>query len=205
MAIDWSLIKDTLLLLSNIIVAVGVLLVWFQIKKDHERSRREHAAEIIREWIVNLDKDSPLAVKLVDNLNISQCTDIYNHNEVKIEKRWKNITEGCLSSLENIAEVKESGDYITLTESQSSHIRYLALNACNLLEFIFLSWKHSVADGEMIRDEFEGLLARGNGTFALETFRSASGGKTKFPATEEFIEYLRKSNKVKGVQRGRIA
>ena len=62
-------LKDYLDLIGAILITVGLLLNWMQMRADHERARREKAVEYILSWARNVDRRGTLARKLVETFS----------------------------------------------------------------------------------------------------------------------------------------
>lgn len=189
--------------IANVVIALGVIVAVFQflmskkqLQKDHERSRRERAVELIQTWTTQINQKATLARKLIECLDESQVKAIYNQESVKLDKKHLNLVHGCL--IEN--GIQENEELITLQEKQSSEIRWLVVSYLNSLESVLSAWHYGIADEEIIETEFSYLVSPTKGYFILEKFRRASGGVDSYPAIQAFVD---KISKKKPVSRGK--
>ncbi len=169
-----------------------------QIRADHERSRKEKAQKLCLTWSLELEQHSRSAVALVANLDHQACLDIIEEKPIKISGRWKNNLLSCLVDFCDEDSLKKDGNYFLLEESHSARIRYLVVKVLNILESILVSWKHGIADEQIIEEEFSTIVRPKEHTYIVETFR-VSLGKRVHPAIEEFIVYLKKNEQPTGI------
>lgn len=80
---------------------------------------------------------------------------------------------------------------------QSAELRWLIVSHLNELEAVFSGWLHSVADREMIEQQFSGFVnpIAGDlpGDYLAERFRNASRVDL-WPATSAFVDHYRKTH-----------
>ncbi len=174
---------------ASSISAVGVYVIYKQLKADHERSRREKAVELIQTWAIQLNKKASLARKLVENLNQEQVRAIYDQEQINLDKKHLEMTKGCLTEnfYLNRHGVSLGGDEsFTLQASDSSEIRWLIVSYLNLLESILVAWHNGIADEEIIENQFQYLVVPEKGQLILEEFRNAAGGTNVYPSISAF-------------------
>ncbi|SCM82461.1 hypothetical protein KL86SPO_50232 [uncultured Sporomusa sp.] len=53
----------------NAFAVFGVILLWFQIKAEHERDRREKTVDLLLAWNESLKKETSLARKIVEGFS----------------------------------------------------------------------------------------------------------------------------------------
>ena len=175
-----------------------------QIRADHERSRKEKAQKLCLTWSLELEQHSRSAVALVANLDHQACLDIIEEKPIKISGRWKNNLLSCLVDFCDEDSLKKDGNYFLLEESHSARIRYLVVKVLNILESILVSWKHGIADTQIIEEEFSPIMIKKGNKYILETFRNAFG-KSSYPAIEEFTVCLQKKEQHSGIPGTTIA
>lgn len=185
---------DWIQAVANIVTALGIALVWWQVRADHKRSRTENACNLMREWTIRLDKSAAMAVHLVEKLDNQGCKDIFEFKEVRINKRWQSLVAGCLKEVYgDTLTFRDEGNMIVLEEKHSSHVRYLIENFLSLTESSLASWHYAVADAEIITKEFTPILKPYPDAFRLETYRGATDASKAYPAIEQFIRHLKES------------
>lgn len=182
-------------------VAVQIIHAYGQMKKDHERSRRELTIQLMKDWTLNLSHSSSAARKLTETFTLEQCKAVYDHKTIKIAKEKK---EKVLSIVHDIMDqneqLKEENDSIVLDEKHVAHIKYLLITYLNTLETTLMAWKLSVADREIIEQEFSYLVKPEDGHEALAVFRQAVGGKNAYPAIHDFVDEIKKRIENSGPQ-----
>ena len=179
--------------LSTVIGSLAIFGIIFQIylaskqiKADHERSRREKAVELIKDWSKSVQREQTWARKLVEQFSAEQCRYLFNQSCFDLPKKL----EPHLHQFFEIEKDQKKNGSITLTEKQVVTLRWYIVSYLNLLEAILVSWQYSVVDREIIEHEFSFLFSPEQGHFALSEFRSAAGGQKTYPAIEIFANHL---------------
>ena len=170
----------------DIITAVGVMLVWLQLllakramSHDHERSRRQFAIEIARDWNRSVGPETSAAQKLIQGLNEEQCRQIAQYKSpVKIEEDKGHLVDVCL---ETPARRDQKGSII-LDDADVKHLRYLGANYLNEIEIVLSAWYKNVGDQDYIEKEFS-FVTRG---MTMDLFRAALGAGD-YPAIDSFL------------------
>jgi hypothetical protein len=172
--------------------ALSLFLVWDQIKiakkqlhDDHERSRRQAAIDILLTWTKTLTPSTSSVRRLVDSLDQNQCKALEHIEEIDIDIKQKELLKSCFGEPQTF---REDAYRITLTRFQSSELRYRIINYLNTLESIFSSWHHSVADRDIIGEQFQYMLEAKEGHTLLKKFRVAAG-EENYPAIGYFEEF----------------
>ena len=183
---------DVIIMLAHIATAAGVLLVWQQVKvareetelsrkamaDDHERSRRQFAIEIAREWNRGVAPETSAARQLIENLTPEQCQRIANHETVEIPENLRHLVEACLGP--EASSVNKDG-MISLDAAHVKQVRYFGVHYLNELEIALSAWERRVGDREYLEAEFGSV----NNIMTLLPFREALNGA--FPAIEAFL------------------
>jgi len=113
---DWASIATIIGSMAVVGIAFQVCISHRQLKADHERSRREKSVDILMEWSRNLKKEGSLARKIIECLNEEQCRDVFNQQELKINRKHEALLVQLFG--QNIEGLNEGGDKILLTEAQ---------------------------------------------------------------------------------------
>ena len=187
--------------IANIVVAGSIIIIFKQLKSDHDRSRRERAIELIGSWARNMKQGSTAARKLVETFSMEQAKSLFRQEPFDIESKYLNLLNAALE--EDID--KGKADKICLNESISSELRWVVVSYLNNLEAILAAWRHNVADKNMIEEQFSYLVSQADGHYILEQFRKAAGGIDSYPATDEFVTHIKKSKDTKTAGKIKIA
>jgi hypothetical protein len=199
---NWvSSVADVVLALGVFFVFYQVLLLrqqldltWKSLKADHERSRKEMAVSIIREWNRDIKPETSAADKLVTKWNEEQCRNLANLLPVKINPDQVHLVNACTKHEISNPTPQDDGR-ILLTLEEVACIRYAAADYLNSIECVLLAWQLNIVDRETIERQFQYMDRPKDGYSTLECLRVAFGGAETFPATEEFIETLKESKK----------
>lgn len=183
---NWATIIGSLAVIG---IAVQVYLTHRQIKADHERSRRERSVDILIEWSKNLKKEGSLARKIIECLTEEQCREVFNQQEVKINKKHEALLVQLFGDKISTAD-QQSIDTITLSGAQTTELRWHVISYLNCLEFTLVAWQYSVVDKEIIEAQFSYLFRPAEGHEILKHFRKAAGGENAYPAIEIFAAHI---------------
>jgi len=182
------------LIRQNEHAAQQVKLLEREVGFDHERSRRENAVNMILRWAENMQQESTSARKFVESLDEHLTLKLYREEPLKLELRpdTTRYLNTCLSPGGMAAHIRfdEAGEQIEVSEAAVSFIRWQAIKYLNTLEAVLTTWRHNVADRDIIREQFKYLVNPQKGYNAMAKFREAMGGQN-FPAIAAFIKELR--------------
>ncbi len=172
--------------LAHITTAVGVLVVWQQLRvakktmsDDHQRSRLQFAIEITREWNRSVGPETSAAHKLIEELNAEQCRKIANYQTVEVSEAHRHLVEACLG--EASPEAEKDG-MILLNASAVKQLRYLGVRYLNELEVVLSAWHNEVGDQEYLVNEFKFV----NNTMTMIPFRESLTSGV-YPAIDAFL------------------
>ena len=175
--------------LAPIVTAAGVGFVWWQVRvarkamaDDHERSRRQFAIEVTREWNRSVKPETSAARRLIAKLEQSQCRSIANCQPVKIDAKHEYLVGICLGKKAG-RELKEG--LISLDDTDIQRLRYLGVDYLNELEMPLSAWHQKVGDEQYLELEFGST----SDEMAMSSFREALGETYRYPALEEFLRW----------------
>jgi len=157
------------------------------ISNDHERSRRERTAEILRYYQVATKPEHNKMVKLLDLMPEDQLVCLRDAKVISLSGELKELACSALrSSFPSIYDdyCIEKGA-VTFTHGQSLQLRFIMLDVINHYEVCLVPWKLGIVDQEEIANQFRSLVDLRDGKFKLEAARRVIGAE-KFPATEAF-------------------
>lgn len=149
------------------------------------------------EWSKLLKRENSAARKIIDTLSEEQCRKILQQQKVRVSKEHKELLfellyseSSELTAVELDGGLVEGDDYFELSESDSSKLRWAAVNYLNALEFVLVAWQYSIVDRDIIEHQFSYLFKPADGYELMKHFRKAAGGEETFPAIEIFTEHL---------------
>jgi hypothetical protein len=194
---------------ASCIAAVGIIILATQLflqrriwVTDHDRSRKEKAIEVIKDYTLSANKSWAAVLKLVEKLSEEQCRKLYRGDKFKIGTEYKDL---LFASIPNDIDVPSTGGdqtTIDLSERQVFALRWQAISFLNAVEVVLEAWARNVADQEIIENEMRFLYDPTEGTYALEKFRVCCGGKEGYPAIHDFIATMKeKKSAAKGPDR----
>ena len=171
---DCDLVDDVgwrwILQVSSILVAAGGLLyTGYQLHLNLERSRRELASELIREWPDRMDFAITTAIKLIDDLTVEEIRAIKAQKNAELS--GTNYDRLCFILRLRFGEVfseASAGDSNSNGENRDNrhkvdaekclYIYWLWNQYINRLEGSLAAWAEAVADPEMMAEQFEEIL-----------------------------------------------
>lgn len=190
---------DSIGVVAQILTALGIGIAVFQLKADHDKSRREFAARLIWEWTLNIRRNSKISTKFVDQLNANECKAIFNQETFTVSKNHKSILEAIISGTEYKVEIDDGS--IVIDISLSSYLRSTVTGYLNLLESVFVAWHHKVGDRKIIEQQFRFLINPEGENIFLHTYLDICGGSKHYPMITEYVAYLRKNEFPQGTMR----
>ncbi len=182
---------------------ISVLVLLFQIKSDHEKSRREKAIEMLFEWADKKSEEMEYAKKIVEKFSSEQCRKLYLEEEFIVDKLLYYDIKKMLNR--NKIKDEDNMEKFSLSKLEVKKIKYFITKYLNLLESILVAWQYSVADREIIENEFSSLYSLKEGQSLLQNYRVACGNADKFPAIELFCIRLEERAKGKLKEKGNVA
>lgn len=158
--------------LAQLGIAAGLALTWWEVRSDHERSRRQTAIDLMVRWSNSTEPESEAARRLGDVLDFEQSRAVQLHRSFELDAKHEDL-------LRHVArgKIEKRADKIIVSSAQSSAIRYYIVRYLNGLEGVLAAWRHNVADREMIDEQFRGFVSHENREFILENYRLAAKSK----------------------------
>lgn len=147
---DWCELAKALVTIGTLIfTAIQALLLRKQMKKEHEKRRRENTVDVMYNWCNSLEKNTSLAVDVAQQLSSPQCQSLYNKNSFEVTYDIKNdICRFCGfaqnskdQSCHNceLAKSNENGQWI-VDGRILRELRWHVVSYLNALETVFVSW-----------------------------------------------------------------
>ena len=197
-ASQWAIIVGSIAIFG---VAIQVFLGYKQLKSDHERSRREKAVDLLRDWSNTVKAEQTWARKLVEKFDSEQCRALWNQEIFEIPEKQENH----LAQFFDVDKNQKTHGVIKLTEKQVVTLRWYVISYMNLMESILVAWQYSIVSREIIEHQFSFLFSPEKGHSALHTLRVAAGGEKSYPATEIFTNHLERKRRKSLSERSEIA
>lgn len=175
-----------------VLLVVQIYLLKQQIKAEHEKERRKLTVDLLFRWSEGLNRSISAARKFIESLPEESVRSIAQEKSIIVDEKYR-------SQLRIILKRKlrrKNGNSIELSESDAAHIRWLLITYLNKLESVMASWRHNIADRELIEEEFEYLFEDSLGHAALRKFRTASGGTKSYPNIELFSVAMDRKKKM---------
>lgn len=194
---EWiELIKTVVTIGTLIFAAIQVHLLRKQIKKEHEKRRRENTVDIMHIWCKALEKNTSLAVDIAQQLSPPQCKALYNKKSFEATFDVKNdICRFCGFEQKDkdqpchncsLSKSNENGQWI-VDGRILRELRWHIVSYLNALETVFVSWHLGLLDDATIEEQFAYLRKADKGD-GLSNFRHVAGG---YPITETFIDQIK--------------
>jgi hypothetical protein len=156
---SYEVITIWILIATAIVATISALFIWMQLRSDHERSRRELAITLLREWTDKQEIETPTTMRLAIFLDDDQCKNIVERKPFSLEDSPENreILQSCLEykfgpnlNLED----RINDGKIFVDVKYSVYIRFVLSGYLNLLESIMVAWYEGVAKPEIIEGQF---------------------------------------------------
>lgn len=193
----WSLV------LFTAILSVGVFVAWWQLRADHARSRGELAIQLGTQWVRDHCERCADAMRLINAMSSEETKQIRRREAVSVDYKLHPMLARVFPEF---AQATTNGDSrINLDAQHSSELRWLVVRHLNQLESIFSAWLYTIADRQIIEDEFMSLIATEDGDLLAERFRAGSDNKGGWPAIAAFVAEWRLRNQQIPVGRASVA
>ena len=195
----------------------SIYFLYRQIKSEHEKGRREKAAELLLSWTLNVKPEANSAMKIVECFNKEQCVSLNKEETFSVDcilyseietiipsKRKPDIEEKDMKARCETCNGDRKSQCvhdIELTVKQVKKLRYLIISYLNLLESVLVAWKNGIADKDIIEEQFAFLLKPKENKNCLEDFRIACGSEVAYPAIETFCWTLEEKRRNKLIKK----
>lgn len=194
-------IANLITLVLSSVSFISVFGLIFQIKSEHKKSRREKACELLLEWTEKRNKEMFYAKNVVETFTIKQCRKLYLEEEFKLDA---SICSDIIKFFDIDIKAQQNPDDV-LDKIAVRELKHFVTLYLNLLESILAAWQYSIADREIIEDEFSSFYSPKEGHNFLQNYRIACGNEDKFPAIELFCMRIENKRKQKLKEKGNIA
>lgn len=192
----------------------SLLLVFHQLRCDHEKARREKTVELLLAWSNSLTRETHTIKKVVEKFNEEQCRKLFAEEEFEMDcQQYTEIVESLTDKPKEKEEKcgdcegtkGECNRLLTLNKRYIKKLRYSVISYLNTLEAILVSWQYSIVDRDIIEQQFSFLVNPRDGNTVLENFRKVVGSEECYPAIEAFCSHLEEKRKDKIKEKGKIA
>ena len=168
--------------IANLVTASSVLVLVWTLYLDHERTRRQTAVNLIFEWTRAATVKGTVARKFANTLDVPQSNALFRLEPLSCDATHLDLVASLIPS--DIGTLVEANGRFALNRVQVSHLRFEIISYLNKLEAVLSSWRHNVADRDIIEEQFRFLFAPDDGGKFLPVLLSAAGDD--YPAISEF-------------------
>ena len=197
----------------------GIVLGWLQLKADHERPRRESALRLGSDWVENHSERGSAALILINAFDPPQIVCVKNRQEMWVDSKHLYLLSRVFPKFldenkkklpsekldEIVCSMINGKPMYKISEDESAELRWLVVQYLNRIEVVFLAWLKSIADKEMIEEQFMPLLDIEEGDLLASRFRQGTQNKKAWPATNAFVEEWKRRNQDKSIARSVVA
>jgi hypothetical protein len=177
---------------SGVITALGIGLLYWQLRADHNRSRRERAVEILGDWARQRSQANPLLVSAALSCTDEQAGLAYKREPIILHP---NQFETFAAAFD--LTIPPDAPTFILSKKHAIAIRAEAIKYLNVLEWALAARRHCVADANIVYEQFISFFDKETNKAILSGFRVAAGGERTFPSIAAFENELRtKSSRV---------
>lgn len=189
-------LTDWITAITSTITAFTILLIWKQIRADHERSRRDKAVDLMQFMVnkPNLAVSSRPVVIFVEQLTEKQCECLQRLEPFEVNRDLEDALLNCLLAFDKEMKPQIVENKILLGKRELILIRSSIITYLNCLEIIATAWRHNIVDRDIIEEELVSILSPKKNRFVLEAFRLVTG---IYPSIAEFVEALKKKQNIR--------
>lgn len=169
--------------------ASSVILVWRQLKADHERSRRERSLDLMSDWNNARYRSDSAAdiVLLVEELDDKQSSSLWKKEPIEFDNTLKPIIDVIASVFNQEDSISKDGDSFILGQPLVSLMKADLTHYLNSLEIIATAWRHHAVDRDIIEEEFVAIFSSRLSRMSYDVFRKESG---VYPSIHELCQFM---------------
>jgi hypothetical protein len=193
--------------LCSLATILSLFLFKKQITSDHDRSRRERAADLMECWVTSQDptnREVVFGLQLLQTLTHEQSVALWNRQQFQIDPKYQNVLDSyrassilpCRKGTQTAPAKASRENQLMLRETEVLMLRRLAISMLNKLELIASEWHNNIADREIIEAEFIKVFSPEEGHYYMDKFREVSG---IYPSIREICQHIEKNKQVKSV------
>jgi hypothetical protein len=206
-----SIIPVWIQAIAAVLGLVSVVLIYIQLRLDHERSQRTSVLDIQTTWATHQllsQAHYVFAKRLIDQLSDHQCEQLVAGASFKVagpeqikclklfRKAWNcQYGEGSLGNCRTTKANGASGEDEVSCE-ESTVIRTLGFSFLNICEVVASAWTSGMVDTEMIITEFQLIFSGDNNQFPLKNLLKATHA---FPSLKKALVHAPGSPAKSGV------
>jgi hypothetical protein len=172
---DWinSITTSDITAAATTLTVFTTFLLYFQIRADHKRSRRERALELMKFWQSRQDDNAPYFIcgkRLLRTLTPYQCTVLRDGGELVIGSEHKHMLDIFRTAIHQkfaLSRSRKEPAGFALSELELICLRSLGIRYFNDLEIVATAWRNNIADRKIIEEEFQLMYTGESGTAFL--------------------------------------
>ena len=158
---DALMIQAVASAITALAATVALASLWLLAKErrsDHERSRRERAAEHVRFWATALTRRAAITKKFVECLDHSDTQALWKMESFSVKSELEPLLRGCLPAEleEGLKTLQDSR--IQISQEVVAILRWEMVTYLNQLESILMGWRHNIADRNLLEEQFTTFL-----------------------------------------------
>ncbi|EHV5548211.1 TPA: hypothetical protein I7264_07210 [Vibrio parahaemolyticus] len=190
-------LSPILVVIGSIIAIVSLCIRFYQIHKDHKRSRVVLAIQSVNEFCNSANESTTTARAFIEKLDENNCEKILKTIPFEVDASNKGILGYALHAVEpDISKLEVADNKLYLKEKHIGHLRFLALQHLNSIEIALLHWKEETGERRIFEEQLGYLVCSNGNRFILSTFRSiyrelGSSDREPFPCIDAFVEKMK--------------
>jgi hypothetical protein len=149
------------LIATAVVTGVSAAIIFLQLRLDHERSRRDTAVKLIREWTVNQRIETSAVIQLVKKFTLEQCETLVDNKNIlipNIDITAQDILNCLLPGFPDILEKDIAQENkLVISGRYAAYIRFRTVSYLNMLESILSAWNCGIARRDIIEEQFRFL------------------------------------------------
>lgn len=192
-----SELSPVLVILGSFIAFVSLFIRFYQIHKDHKRSRVASAIQSVDDFCKSASESTTTTRAFIEKLDEEHCEKILKNTPFEVDASHKGALDYALRDVEpDISKLEVADNKLYLKEKHIGHLRFLTLQHLNSIEIALLHWKEETGERRIFEEQLGYLVCSNGNRFILSTFRSVyrklgSSDKNPFPCIDAFVERMK--------------
>lgn len=176
--------------IASIAISFLLLMLYLRIYKH---SRCSKAVEMMQFFIQESKPMLDSGIQYFgEKLNKEQSEAIQQGHSLRLNEDLEPLVRRCLCDSDSALDIKRSNGSIEVPAEVAKKLRVQLSRYLNLLEIVATTWRHGIADREIIEEEFKSIISKNTHTFVMEDFRKATG---IYPSIREMCDEMERKIK----------
>ncbi|MEZ9921339.1 hypothetical protein AB4342_14410 [Vibrio breoganii] len=192
--LTWSEeIAPLLIIIGSLVALITLCIRFYQIHKDHKRSRVASAIDSVHVFSKASDESLVTTRSFVEKLNGEQCKNLLTSTAFEVERDLAPALSYALKDIEpDISKLEKGDEFIYLKPNHVAHLRFLALKHLNDIEIALLHWKEETGERRIFEEQLGYLVCCKSKRYIMQkfrdTYRELLGGETNpYPCIDAFV------------------